>query len=70
MKREFLPEGNVEGTITTAAGWQIEFGVGSLALSSAEELSRQGLRTSYGRFTEDNLSPDEYLAAVSPGGSY
>jgi hypothetical protein len=55
MKREFLPEGNVEGTITTAAGWQIEFGVGSLALSSAEELSRQGLRTSYGRFTEDNL---------------
>ena len=63
-------KGNVAGTITTVAGREIEFAVASLALSSAEELSRQGLPTSYRRFADDNLVPDEYLVAISPGGSH
>ena len=63
-------KGNVEGTVTNVAGREIEFAVGSLALSSAEELSQQGLPTSYSRFAEDNLVPQEYIAVLSPGGSY
>ena len=63
-------EGNVAGTITTVAGQEIEFAVGSLAYSSAEELSEQGLPANYGQFYEDNLIPDDYVAVASPGGSH
>jgi hypothetical protein len=63
-------EGNVAGTITTVAGQEIEFAVGSLAYSSAEELSEQGLPTNYGQFYEDNLVPHDYVAVASPGGSH
>lgn len=63
-------EGNVEGTITTAAGEQIEFFTQSMALASAELLTEQGLPTTYRQFAANAQVPGEYVAVVAPGGNH
>jgi hypothetical protein len=63
-------EGNVEGTITTADGEEIDFFTQSMALASAEALTEQGLPTTYTQFAANSQVPGEYVAVVAPGGTH
>lgn len=63
-------EGNVEGTVTTAGGEEIEFVSQTLALASPQDLAEQGVSEDYKRFEDVNLIPGEYVAVISPGANH
>ena len=59
-----------EGTITTAAGDELEFTVNSLALATPAALSARGLPDDYRQYVDVNQVPGEYVALIAPGGSH
>jgi hypothetical protein len=62
--------GTTSGTITTADGHRIPFGVRSLALAPVADLALHGLPQDYPRFAALNQVPGEYVAVIAPGGSH